>query len=277
VTTANDLLRRFETVLRAQKLSKLTIDAYVSVVEKFLTNVQTLDPESIMNWAQTIADYHKPSTVNLYYSAMRRFLEEISPQTLLILKDKLRVKGRSNIVPRALSEQQIMKLWHLATRYFERDHRLVLIVGLAGYAGLRVSELISLKVCNIRLDEDCITVNGKGRKTRVVPLPSKLKPYIAQIISQKHESDFLIENKKNGQRLSVHGIAYLLKKLASKAGIRQISPHVLRHTAATILLRKGVNLRIVQEFLGHASLATTERYLKVTVKDMKESLWKVGY
>lgn len=272
----SNLLKRFETVLRTQKLGPLTITAYLSVVRKLLEDINAIDEESILSWARKVADGHKPATVNLYYSAIRRFLEEISPGLLLELKDKLRIKGRSFSIPKALSEQELSKLWKAATKAFEKDYRLVLIVGLGGFAGLRVSELLSLKVSHINLKEDYILINGKGQKMRVVPIPSKLKPYILRITPFLREDDYLLKNN-TGKPLSIHGVAYLLKKLARGVGIKSISPHILRHTAATTLLKKGVNLRIVQEFLGHASLATTERYLRVTISDMKESLKKAGY
>ncbi|WP_041083792.1 tyrosine-type recombinase/integrase [Thermotoga profunda] len=272
----SDLFERFETILRTQKLSSLTVTAYLSVIKKLLQDIDVIDEESILSWARKVADGHKPATVNLYYSAIRRFLEETHPHLLLKLKDKLRIKGRSFSIPKALSEQEFSKLWKVATRMFDKDYRLVLIVGLGGFAGLRVSELISLKVSHINLKEDYILINGKGRKMRVVPVPSKLKSYIFRIISCLSEDDYLLKNN-TGKPLSIHGVAYLLKQLAKKAHIKNISPHTLRHTAATVLLKKGVNLRIVQEFLGHASLATTERYLRVTINDMKESLKKAGY
>lgn len=272
----SDLLERFETILRTQKLSQLTVTSYLSVARKLLEDIDKVDEDSVLSWARKVADGHKPATVNLYYSAIRRFLEEVSPHVLLGLKDKLKIKGRSFSIPKALSEQELSKLWKAAVRIFDKDYRLVFIVGLGGFAGLRVSELISLRSSNINLKEDYILISGKGRKMRVVPIPSKLKPYVFKIISSMKENDYLLKNNA-GKPLSVHGVAYLLKNLARKARINNISPHVLRHTAATILLKKGVNLRIVQEFLGHVSLATTERYLRVTIKDMKESLKKAGY
>lgn len=272
----SDLLEQFETILRTQKLSQLTIKAYLSVARKLLEDVNEIDEKSVLSWARKIADSHKPATVNLYYSAIRRFLEETSPHVLLELKDKLKIKGRSSGIPKALSEQELSKLWKAAVKAFDKDQRLVLIVGLGGFAGLRVSELISLKMFNINLREDYILINGKGRKMRIVPIPSKLKPYIFKLESTLKEQDYLLKNRA-GEPLSIHGIEYLLKELAKKVHINNISPHILRHTAATILLKRGVNLRIVQEFLGHASLATTQRYLKVTINDMKESLKKAGY
>lgn len=272
----SDLLERFEIILRTQKLSQLTVTAYLSVARKLLEDIDKVDEDSVLSWARKIADGHKPATVNLYYSAIRRFLEEVSPHVLFGLKDKLKIKGRSFSIPKALSEQELSKLWKAAVRAFDKDYRLVFIVGLGGFAGLRVSELISLKSSNINLREDYILINGKGRKMRIVPIPSKLKPYIFKVTSSMKQDDYLLKNS-TGKPLSIHGVAYLLKELAKKTNINNISPHVLRHTAATILLKKGVNLRIVQEFLGHSSLATTERYLRVTIKDMKESLKKAGY
>lgn len=271
-----DLLKRFEAVLRSQKLSSMTVRAYMSAVRKFTQSIEELNVEEILKWAETTAEGRKPSTVNLYYCAIRRFLEEVSPEILLDLRNKLKVKGRSSTIPKALSEREFLKLWNKAVKIFDEDYRQLLIVGLAGYAGLRVSEIRSLKVGHINLREDHILVNGKGRKMRIVPIPSKLKPYIFKIVPKLKEEESLLKNL-SGKPITSHGISYLLKNLAKKTGIKHISPHVLRHTAATNLLKKGVNLKIVQEFLGHSSLATTERYLRVTINDMKENLRKAGY
>lgn len=268
-----DVFVRFETLLHSQKLSPLTITAYLSAVKRFLQDIDTIDYQSVLNWAGKIADHYKPSTVNLYYSAVRRFLEETSPQTLLKLKNKLKIRGMSSSIPKVLSEQELAKLWNRALKIYQHDCRPLLIVGLAGYAGLRVSEITSLRASHIHLKENHILVNGKGKKMRIVPIPSKLRPYISQVIQSSTDDGYLLKNHSGGQ-LSIHGVSYLLKKLAKDAGVRCVSPHMLRHTAATTLLKKGVNLKIVQEFLGHTSLATTERYLRVTVTDLKESLKK---
>ena len=274
---SNELLFDFKRLLSFQKMSENTEKTYFSVIRGFLSSSDTIDADSVLKWASRVSQFQKISTVSLYYSAMRRFLLFSSPEVLAEVKDRLKVKGHYKPIPKALSERQLNRLWRGAVKAFDNDPRLVLIVGLCGYAGLRVSELKNLRVRDISIAENAIRVSGKGRKMRVIPIPRNVKPFLAEIVAKsENENNFIVTNKW-GRQLTSQGITLLLRKLATKLGIGNISPHMLRHTAATRLLYRGVNIRILQEFLGHSSLATTQRYLKVTAQDVKDSLRKVKY
>lgn len=275
--TSNELLLDFKRLLSFQKMSENTERTYFSVIRGFLNSSDTIDADSVLKWASRVSQFQKISTVSLYYSAMRRFLSFSNPEVLAEVKDRLKVKGHYKPIPRALSEEQLSRLWRRAVKAFDEDPRFVLIVGLCGYAGLRVSELRNLRLRDISIAENAIRVNGKGQKMRVIPIPRNVKPFLAEVVAKsENENNFIVTNKRGGQ-LTGQGITLLLHKLATKVGVDNISPHMLRHTAATRLLYRGVNIRIIQEFLGHSSLATTQRYLKVTAQDIKESLRKAKY
>lgn len=145
--------------------------------------------------------------------------------------------------------------------------RLMIRLGLAG--GFRVSELCNLQVPDIDLGERTATVlHGKGDKDRVVPLSEKLIPELAAWLGNRAAGHVFAG--PGGRRLNPRTFQIRLRRLAAAAGIaRRIHPHVLRHTCATMLLRKGANIRQVQTILGHESISTTERYTHVEVSELK--------
>lgn len=154
-----------------------------------------------------------------------------------------------------------------AKKLAARRDVLMLRCGLAG--GFRVSELCKLDAADLDLAERTATVlHGKGDKDRVVPLSEKLVPELAAWLGNR-TTGYLFPGP-GGRRLSPRTFQLRIKKLAAAAGIaRRIHPHVLRHTCATMLLRKGANIRQVQTILGHESISTTERYTHVEVSELK--------
>ena len=137
--------------------------------------------------------------------------------------------------------------------------------------GLRVSELVGLKLSHIYRDEECVLVEGKGSKQRMVPIsPVALRlidDYIAQVRSHqvvKRGCDDVVFLNRRGGQLSRVMVFYIVKQLCELAGIRKtVSPHTLRHSFATHLLEGGANLRAIQQMLGHESIATTEIYVHI--------------
>ena len=147
-----------------------------------------------------------------------------------------------------------------------RDQALISVL----YAtGLRVSELISLKLPNLHLDDGYLTCVGKGEKERIVPIGQEATDWVRRYMSEarpqlvRKSSPWLFVNIRGGP-LSRVGFWKLLKEYGVKAGIsRSISPHVLRHSFATHLLDRGADLRAIQMMLGHADLSTTQIYTHV--------------
>lgn len=145
-------------------------------------------------------------------------------------------------------------------------------------SGLRVSELVSLPVSALYLDEEFIRVMGKGSKERLVPLGSSSIGFIRQYLEyvrpsipvQKGQEDILFLNRR-GKGLSRVYVFTLIKDLCAKAGIQAVvSPHTFRHSFATHLVEGGADLRAVQEMLGHASITTTEIYTHLDRDYLKE-------
>jgi integrase/recombinase XerD len=148
--------------------------------------------------------------------------------------------------------------------------------------GLRVSEVVNLKISQLYLDIDFIRVLGKGDKERLVPIGRSAAKYVkiylkdirVHIPVTKGNEDILFLNKR-GQKLSRVMIFYIIKDLVKKAGIKKtVSPHTFRHSFATHLVEGGADLRAVQEMLGHENITTTEIYTHLDREFLRKTLEK---
>ncbi len=160
-----------------------------------------------------------------------------------------------------------------------RALRNLALVDLLFATGLRVGEVSSLNLVDFAVSDSCFRVKGKGGRDRLAFVVDEQ----TVLIQREHidlrstialDSPALFVNA-SGERLSTQGIANIISQFRKDAGIeRHITPHMLRHTVATLLLRNGVDIRVVQEFLGHASIATTQRYTHITKDHLIEVLRK---
>ena len=146
--------------------------------------------------------------------------------------------------------------------------------------GLRVSELVNLRLSNVYAEEGYIVVIGKGDKQRLVPISdtaldeiAKYVEYTRSYLTIKHgDEDILFLNRRGG-RLTRVMIFYIIKELCELAGIKKmVSPHTLRHSFATHLLEGGANLRAIQNMLGHESITTTEIYVHIDRSFLREEI-----
>lgn len=145
--------------------------------------------------------------------------------------------------------------------------------------GLRVSELIELRLSKIFMDEEYLVVTGKGDKERVVPMSPAAIEAIREYLPERStlnikstDRDFLFLSRR-GTHLTRVMIFYIVKKLAAEAGVRKsISPHTFRHSFATHLLEGGANLRVIQQMLGHESIATTEIYIHIDRSHLRREI-----
>ena len=139
--------------------------------------------------------------------------------------------------------------------------------------GLRVGELSTLRISDYQQEEDTLTVAGKGARQRLAILPDKnssntCRIYLTHRAQIQVATDRLFINHQ-GSPISTQSIGCIISRVAQRAGIEQrVTPHMLRHTVATLLLRNGADIRIVQEFLGHASITTTQRYTHINKADL---------
>lgn len=157
------------------------------------------------------------------------------------------------------------------------DYRNIAMLETIYASGLRVSELVELKIHNIDFNECIIRIYGKGSKERIVPIndssKSALQTYIndyREFLLRGKDSDYVFINNM-GTKISRQSFFKILKKVCSDSGIKKtVSPHTLRHSFATHLLNNGADLRVIQELLGHSNLTTTQIYSHLTDKKIKE-------
>ena len=183
-------------------------------------------------------------------------------------------------LPDVLSFEEIENIIHQIDRSTPEGERNKAILETMYSCGLRVSEVVNLKISQLYLDVGFIRVLGKGDKERLVPIGSAALKQInfyknqvrVHIQVQKGNEDILFLNKR-GAKLSRVMIFYIIKEMAMKAGIKKtVSPHTFRHSFATHLVEGGADLRAVQEMLGHASITTTEIYTQLDREFLRKTL-----
>ncbi len=189
----------------------------------------------------------------------------------------LRSTSRARRLPKTLSLEDVTRLLDLPLRPPPEDRRDRAMVEVLYAAGLRVSELISLRIDECNLDVGYVGITGKGDKQRVVPIGrpavEQLQEYVlaARPILLKQRSSRFVFVTRRGTPLTRQGFWKLLRARAQRAGIARIlSPHMLRHSFATHLLQRGADLRSVQAMLGHADIATTQIYTHVDSSQLKK-------
>ena len=192
------------------------------------------------------------------------------------------VKRRT--LPVFLTEDESKKLLDgLSGPFIERDYCIILI---ALCCGLRVSEIVGLNLSDIHSDEDgaavLLTIRGKGGKERQAYLPDNCIAAISDYLyvrdgdnARPEAKDALFLSQMH-RRISVRTVQQMVSNAAAKAGVRHISPHKLRHTAATMMLNNGVDIRTIQEVLGHSTIATTQIYTHVANNDVREAITKAN-
>jgi integrase/recombinase XerD len=174
-------------------------------------------------------------------------------------------------LPKYLDLQEVDRLLQQPDVSLPRGVRDKALIELLYATGLRVTELLSLKAPDIKLDAGYLTCIGKGDKERIVPLGESAADWVRRYIRDARpallkgrKSNWLFVNAKGGTQLSRVGFWKVLKEYGIKAGVsRDLSPHVLRHSFATHLLERGADLRAIQMMLGHADLSTTQIYTHV--------------
>ncbi len=210
------------------------------------------------------------SIKQLYLFLLRKKIIQLNP-----LSDILQPKTSSSI-PKPLSEKQIENLLHAADENTCLGYRDKTMFELMYATGIRVSEIVELKLMQVNLNQAVIKVRGKGSKERLVPMGEYATDYLTTYL-QHHRVKILKDKKSNhvflsnrGQQMTRQTFWHIVKKYAALCGIYPLpSPHMLRHSFATHLLNHGADLRVVQMLLGHSSISTTQIYTLVAKEKLK--------
>jgi len=282
-----ELLRDFLTYLSVEKgLSKNTIESYSVDLKKFQDFLSLKNKNFASFTRADVVDFIETLRNKGYsISSTCRFISSIkSLCKYLIIENVIKEDPSENLqtpkrwerLPKSLTVSEVRSFLELDTPIDKptmmRDS---VMLELLYSSGLRVSELVSLKVEDINLEAGFIRVLGKGSKERVVPVNiraiGRLRGYLnkaRQEILKKRQSSYLFVTGR-GRSLTRQRFWQTIKTLGRKKGI-DLSPHTLRHSFATHLLEGGADLRSVQKMLGHSDISTTQIYTKVTTERLKK-------
>ena len=287
-----NLINDFIDCLRFERrLSKNTIVSYQRDLEKYrfflnsskIKEILNVSNDQILYFLEFLYKTQSSSSVSRVLATLRTFYK------YLVRDGKIQKNPFSSIknpkmpkkILEVLNEQEVKKFLESipSSTYLElRDKAMFELL----YAcGMRVSEIVDLKLADIDFDEGLIRFIGKGNKERITPIGDSAKDYLGKYIraarynlerERKSENIFL---NRNGQKLTRQGFWKILKKYAGKANVsKNLYPHLFRHSYATHMLERGADLRIVQELLGHSSISTTQIYTNINKKHVKETYFK---
>lgn len=270
-----------------KKYSQHTIDSYTNDLNKFSSYINKpvaqINKDDIIGILKKLNDENlSNSSINHFVTVLRSFYKFLVINNIVKenIMNFISSPKREKHLPKVLSEEEIDNLLNIPLND-AFSYRNKAIIELMYATGLRVSELVNLKVNDIDLNMALLKTLGKGSKERIIPLGdyalNYLKLYINEyrsLLIKKNLNDYLFLNN-HGNKLTRQGLFKMLDKLANEQGIKtEISPHTLRHSFATHLLNGGADLRSIQELLGHSDISTTQIYMHVSNQKLNEDYHK---
>jgi integrase/recombinase XerD len=286
-----EFLKEYLAILQYEKnLSANTTNSYRRDIKKFLSYIEEICVTDLNDISAThLFDYLNrqrqngldSATTARYVSSLKGFFRFLEDNNYIEKNptSKLTTVKIGRKLPAVLSFPEIEKILNAPKTDDISGLRDKAILETFYSSGLRVSELINLKINDFYFDDEVVRVLGKGSKERIVPLGSSaihwLKEYLLHArphLERKSKSqNFAFLNRKRGTKLSRMTIWNIVKRYADEAGIKkEIHPHTFRHSFATHLLEGGADLRAVQEMLGHADISTTQIYTHIDRNYIKQ-------
>ncbi len=289
--TWDEKIKDFEIFLRFERnFSENTLDAYIRDIKKLKEyaeeDLKNVGPDTIQY--ENLQEYiFNLSKKKFSERSQARWISSIKAFFEYLVEDEFRQDNPATLLegpklglylPDTLSLPDINKIIGAIELDSDLGKRNQCIIEVLYGCGLRVSELIELKISNINFREHYIKVLGKGNKTRFVPLAdytaALLVSYISDIrskikVSKRYEDTLFLNSR--GTSMSRVIVFLIIKELTDKAGVsKKISPHTFRHSFATHLLQNGADLRYIQEMLGHSSITTTEIYTHLKTEELRD-------
>ncbi|MCF8462341.1 MAG: site-specific tyrosine recombinase XerD [Rickettsiaceae bacterium] len=292
-----------ENLIVEKGLAKNSIDAYKrdlldynSYLQKQKIQEEDAQIQIIENYVRFLFDTKKisPRSVARKISAIKNFYNFLVGENIIGNNPAgaVQLPQFANKLPKILSIEQIKSLLKIDENASPEEVRIKTMLHLLYATGMRVSELVKLKLSNLSIDKttnscsnNVITVIGKGRKERLLIMNKSSMNIIELYLKIRvnfmpkgkiQKADFLFPSFSNEGHMTRQNFAIQLKKIAAIAGVEcdDISPHVLRHSFASHMLHGGADLRTIQELLGHSDIATTQIYLHLNKGHLKETLHK---
>lgn len=286
----SELKRYHAYLLLERSLSANTIEAYLNDVSKLLGYLSEIHVDyrqvtlaHLQNFFLLLAEMgiHARSQARIM-SGVKSFYAYLFRESLVEtnITTLLEMPKLGKHLPSVLSIQEVDALKNAVDLSKSEGQRNRAMIEVAYSCGLRVSELVGLKMSDIYAQEGFIKVEGKGEKQRLVPISQTALQEIQLYLPDRHSlpvikpesADVLFLNRRGGQ-MTRQMFFTIIKQCALQAGIKTvISPHTLRHSFATHLLEGGANLRVIQEMLGHSSIQTTEIYTHVGAQYLRDTI-----
>ncbi|MEY3743240.1 MAG: hypothetical protein RLZZ541_295 [Pseudomonadota bacterium] len=267
-------------------LAKNTLESYRLDLTSFslwLTKqnkqLLTVDQADIQQYLAVKFPQSKARSISRLIASLRRFYRYLMRDNKISLDPTIQIQSPKlpRSLPKSLNEDEVLALLDAPNLNESTGLRDRAMLELLYACGLRVSELVGVKVTEVSLSDGVVRVTGKGSKTRLVPMGEEAVDWISRYLSearqdilQKRLCDALFVTNR-GDAMTRQAFWYLIKRYALLAGINKpMSPHVLRHAFATHLLNHGADLRVVQMLLGHADISTTQIYTHVARERLKQ-------
>ncbi len=288
--SGRDVAKAYQRYLKLERnFTANTVDAYMRDLQKLVDylHAEGIDPvevklEDLQHFAASLHDIGiSPRSQCRILSGVRAFYRFLfvdgwvdSDPSELLESPQI-----GEHLPEVLSTEEVDMLEKAIDLSKWEGHRNKAIIEVLFSCGLRVSELVNLKLSNLYLDEEFLRVEGKGRKERLVPISPRAIKELGYWFDDRcrmdikpGEEDYVFLNRR-GAHLTRTMILIMIKRLAEEAGIHKtISPHTLRHSFATALLEGGADLRAIQAMLGHESIGTTEIYTHIDTHTLREEI-----
>ena len=280
----DELINSFCTYLLIDKnYSKNTIESYKNDLVLFNNymkkNINSIDQNNIKEYLKYLKENnHSERSIARNLSSLRSFYKFliINKYTDKNPMENITTLKISKKLPSILSMEEVNKILdiQITDDYSIRNKAMLELM----YAsGLRVSELVNLKIYDIDMTDDIVRTIGKGSKERIIPIGDYAKNAIMNYLDirdnffKREINDYLFLNN-HGKKMTRQGFFKIIKSIAKEKGIKKdISPHTLRHSFATHMINNGADLRTIQELLGHSDISTTQIYTHVSTKKIKDT------
>jgi len=260
-----EAIDKLRSELKVRGFSQLTVRNYSFFVEKFLNKsnkqAEELTEDDVKLYLGEMFDTKSKNTIMLAAASLKFFFTEILGKSF----EKIKMPKKDKKLPEVLSKEEVRNLIDGADNIKSR-----LIISLLYSSGLRVSELVNLKIDDLNLNENTGWVRkGKGSKDRLFTLSPNLISELKEYFEMKNDERKFVFSKD--KPLTTRNIQKIIKGVRQRVGInKKVTPHTLRHSYATHLLENGTDIRMIQALLGHASLNTTQLYAHVSSDQIKK-------
>lgn len=260
-----EVVDKLKSELKIRGFSPLTVRNYLFFVEKFLARIKKkpddINQEDAKLYLSEMFDSKSKNTIMLAAAALKFFFKEVLKKDF----DGVPLPKKDKKLPEVLTKDEVRELIESTDTVKSR-----LIVSLLYSTGLRVSELVNLKVSDLNLDDKTGWVRrGKGSKDRLFVISESLAKELKEYLESRGKENEYVFSKD--RPLTTRNIQKIIKGARDRAGIgKKTTPHTLRHSFATHLLEQGVDIRVIQAMLGHSSLSTTQVYTHISSEQLKK-------